>query len=70
MTLRKTTELEKKAFLYLNKLRKSGKTNMYGARPFVMRQFSLDADEAKVLLTTWMRVFNAEGKYDEIDTGD
>lgn len=67
MTLRKTTELEKKAFLYLNKLRKSGKTNMFGARPYLIKQFSLDSGEAIKLLTTWMHVFNAEGDYDEIE---
>lgn len=65
---RKTTTIEKKVFKYLNELRESGETNMYGARPYIMRKFrSLDSLEAKLLLTRWRRVFNKEGNYGTIN---
>ncbi len=65
---RKTTEKEKKVFLYLNDLRESGDTNMFGARPYIIREFGIESKEAARLLTTWMRVFNDDGKYDEIES--
>jgi len=38
---RKTTSLEKKVFLFLNDLRDSGITNMFGARPYVVEAFGI-----------------------------
>lgn len=65
---RKTTEQEKKVFSYLNKLRESGATNMFGAAPYVVSKFGVKPHEARSLLTTWMRVFNNAGNYEEIET--
>jgi hypothetical protein len=67
METRETTELEQEAFEYLNDLRDSGITNMYGARPYLMEDLDLDKNTAGKLLTTWMKVFNPEGKYEYID---
>lgn len=39
---------------FLEELRKSGKTNMFGACPYLQRKFSLSADEAGEILTDWM----------------
>lgn len=66
-TKRKTTLIEKSVFKYLNKLRDSGETNMYGARPYIMRKFSLERNEAKGYLMSWMKNFNKEGDYEEIE---
>ncbi len=67
-TLRKTTEQEKEVFKYLNELRESGITNMFGARPYIINNFVIEGKEAGRLLTIWMKVFNDEGKYDEIES--
>lgn len=63
---RKSTDQEKEVFDYLNELRESGDTNMFGARPYIISEFSVPSDEAKRLLSLWMSNFNKEGNYDEI----
>lgn len=43
-------------FAYLDRLRESGETNMFGARPYLVREFpELTPDEASTLLSEWMR---------------
>lgn len=43
---------------YLDGLRKSGSTNMFGARPWLMDAFpELDKDEAAEVLKYWMKNF-------------
>jgi hypothetical protein len=45
-------------FEYLDNLRESGVTNMYGAVPYLQREFpELDKDLAKHFLLKWMRTF-------------
>ena len=39
---------------FLSKLRTSGKTNMFGAAPYLQAEFNLDKKEAKDLLAYWM----------------
>ena len=41
-------------FLYLNRLRESGDTNMFGAAPYLQDEFNLDRREARTILTEWM----------------
>ena len=41
-------------FLYLNRLRESGDTNMFGAAPYLQDEFNLDYREARKILTEWM----------------
>ena len=43
---------------YLNKLRKSGKVNMFGATPYLQEAFGLEKKEASVVLSEWMKNFN------------
>lgn len=45
----------KREFEYLNRLRESGKTNMFGATPHLMREFGMDKRKASATLTEWMR---------------
>ena len=40
---------------YLNNLRDSGVTNMFGAAPYLQEEFGLDKKEAKEILLTWMK---------------
>lgn len=47
-----------KYWIYLEELRRSGVTNMYGATPYLMDAFSLDYSEAKRILIDWMRNYN------------
>jgi len=40
--------------VYLDKLQKSGKTNMYGAGAYVEARFGLDRHDAKEIVLYWM----------------
>lgn len=65
---RKSTEKEQEVFNYLNELRESGDTNMYGARPYIMSEFpELSGNEAKEILMLWMHNFNHDGDYEQIE---
>jgi hypothetical protein len=44
---------------FLNALRASGVTNMFGAGPYVEREFGLDRHEAKDVILYWMETFDA-----------
>ena len=50
-------DLETQVFLYLDRLRESGITNMFGAGPYVDEEFGLGRHEAKDLLIEWMETF-------------
>lgn len=48
---------------YLDELRESGETNMFGARPYLMSEFPfLTEDEAAATLTYWMKTFGDRQK--------
>ena len=42
---------------FLDGLRESGVTNMYGAAPYLEEMFRLPRAEARQVLTYWMRTF-------------
>lgn len=44
--------------LYLDKLRESGKTNMFGAGAYLMSEFNMTRQQASKALTEWMRTFS------------
>jgi hypothetical protein len=44
-------------YQYLDDLRDSGVTNMFGADPYVQREFDLERKEARSLVTAWMQSF-------------
>ena len=64
--MRKTTRQEQSVMEYLNRLRNSGVTNMFGAAPYVQQEFGLDRVEARRILTLWMKNFNEEADYSEV----
>ena len=64
--MRKTTDKEQEVLEFLNILRDSGATNMFGAVPYIKDEFELDSKEAKSLLMWWMVNFNDEGEYNEV----
>jgi hypothetical protein len=44
-------------FEYLDALRESGVTNMFGAGPYLQEAFGLDRYEARDILMKWMQTF-------------
>ena len=48
------------AFEYLDELRASGKTNMYGVRPYVARAMGYPGGVAGDVLVAWMESFSHE----------
>ena len=58
MAVEKPEYLAEEHLLYLDQLRESGVTNMFGAVPFVMLQFpDLSEQQAKQVLIYWMKAF-------------
>lgn len=43
---------------FLDELRESGVTNMFGAAPYVEREFSVPIKEARQILQYWMDTFS------------
>lgn len=65
--MRKTTEHEQEVLEFLNIVRITGVTNMFGATPYIEDEYGLDKKESRRLLSLWMKNFNDEGKYDEVN---
>ncbi len=51
---------DNKYYLFLERLRRSGKTNMYGAGQYLMQEFDLDMEAAREILIDWMKNYNQE----------
>jgi len=49
------SEIRIKVFHFLVELRDSGKTNMYGAVPYIQKEFGFTKDRAKEYLSDWMK---------------
>jgi uncharacterized protein YciI len=45
---------------YLDQLRESGVTNMFGARPYLERKFGTNREESMEILKYWMETFGQE----------
>jgi hypothetical protein len=49
--------------IFLDELRESGITNMWGARPYVLDEFpELSKDQAGHVVTYWMKTFGNEDR--------
>tara|TARA_R100001082_G_scaffold76630_1_gene44599 strand:+ start:2516 stop:2725 length:210 start_codon:yes stop_codon:yes gene_type:complete len=44
---------------YLEFLRQSGATNMFGAAPYLQDHYGLEKREAELVLHSWMKNYNA-----------
>lgn len=53
-------EAYEEGFAYLDVLRESGQTNMFGARPYVQEYLGCEEQLAKKILTDWMKTFDGE----------
>ena len=49
--------LQEQANLFLDDLRESGVTNMFGAAAYLVAEFGVSREEAKALLLNWMQTF-------------
>lgn len=49
---------DNKYWIFLEKLRRSGETNMYGASPYLQYEFDLDPYVARLILADWMEKYN------------
>ena len=47
---------------YLDDLRESGVTNMFGASPYIQNQFGISQKEARDILMYWMESFGDENR--------
>ena len=45
-------------FHFLDDLRESGDTNMFGAGPYVETEFNISRQTARDLVTEWMKTFD------------
>mgnify|MGYP003134257231 FL=1 len=54
------TKEVKEVFTYLNELRDSGVTNMFGATPYLVDQFGFDKRNASNYLILWMQSYKNE----------
>ena len=49
---------EKDVFEFLVRLRDSGRTNMFGAGPYIEAEYGVSAAEGRRLLAVWIESFN------------
>lgn len=59
-----------KYWIYLEWLRRTGITNIYGASPYLQNEFNLDAKEAKQILVSWMQNYNPNDYEKDISIKD
>jgi len=56
-------DLEEEMLEFLDELRESGETNMFGARPYLMKEYNyLDKKEAADILSYWMKTFGDDSR--------
>jgi hypothetical protein len=59
MGRKRPADPETQHFKYLNRLRAGGRTNMYGAVPYLMRTFGLERGPAFDVICRWIDAFEA-----------
>lgn len=55
-----------KYFGFLDDLRESGVTNMFGATPYLIEEFGVDRSTARRILIEWMRSFGERHPQEEV----
>lgn len=53
-------EFYAEVFFYLDGLRETGATNMFGAAPYIEEEFNVDRKVAGEVLQAWMRTFDPD----------
>ena len=54
--------VEDKHLIFLDNLRSSGITNMFGARPYVQKAFKVNVETATEILLYWMQTFGSKDR--------
>ncbi len=49
---------KQEVFMFLDELRSTGITNMFGAAPYIQEFFGVDRKTARSLLKEWMKTFS------------
>lgn len=49
---------KQEVFMFLDELRSTGITNMFGAAPYIQEFFGVDRKVARDLLNEWMKTFS------------
>ena len=57
METKKEMEFRMKVYEFLNSIRASGVTNMFGVAPYVQEEFELSKSEASNYVVDWMARF-------------
>ncbi len=52
-------------FRFLDNLRESGVTNMYGAGPYLEEEFAVSEETARTILKQWLRSFSKDKTAEE-----
>lgn len=52
------TKVTQEHLEFLDDLRESGETNMFGAGPYVQKEFGVDRGEARDIVLYWMETFS------------
>lgn len=47
---------------FLDALRESGVTNMFGASPYIQEEFCVDEKTARIILKYWIQTFGDENR--------
>lgn len=55
--IKKPRIVANKHLIYLDNLRESGETNMYGAGAYVERKFMINSKDADTIVGYWMKTF-------------
>jgi len=62
MIITKPEKCNEKHLEFLDRLRDSGITNMFGAAPYLQSLFPLTKKESREILTYWMKTFSDRNK--------
>lgn len=62
----KTLPLQNDVNIFLDVLRSSGVTNMFGARPYIQEHFGVSKYQASDFLKEWMQTFNERASKGEV----
>lgn len=57
--------IDDKYFIYLDNLRESGITNMFGSAPFLAEEFDIPRSEAVKIVSKWMDTFDKRHPEDD-----
>jgi len=57
-------EIKETYLTYLDRLRESGVTNMFGAAPYLVERFNVSRNDAREILMHWMKTFETRHPHD------